>query len=368
MKAYDLIGQRFGSLEVKERIPSGKKVKWRCVCDCGKEDYYVTTSSLISGKTYQCNECGKKATGKAKRKSHIGEKHGMLTIVDEIYHYNGTKRKVYVCECECGKTNVIKDDSYKFSNISSCGCNTNKAKQLSQRIDITGNKYGRLLVKEVLWDEKPIKVRALCDCGKEVILNKRDVMYLHTQSCGCLQKERASQSNYVDYTGYVSESGVQLIKPYKQNKRGVWIWECECGFCGNHFYEIPIKIKNNHTKSCGCMKESWGETYITQILDEHKIKYQKQYSFDDCRNKNRLRFDFAILNEDCTISTLIEYDGQQHFKPVSIFQGEERYENTKKRDEIKDNYCKEHNIPLIRLPYYLSNDEILQTILSIKKP
>ena len=65
---------------------------------------------------------------------------------------------------------------------------------------------------------------------------------------------------------------------------------------------------------------------------------------------------------------LIEYDGQQHFMPVSIFKGDDGYLETQKHDKIKNDYCKQHNIPLIRLPYYLTNNEILQTILSIKKP
>ena len=368
MKPYDLIGQQFGSLKVQERVPSGKKVKWRCSCDCGNNDYYATTSSLISGKTFRCNICGKKASGKAKRKSYIGKKYGLLTITDEIYNYNGTNRKVFICDCDCGKSNIIKESTYKFSDNSSCGCNLRNIRQKDFGTDVTGQYFGRLYVKEVLWHYNPIKVLCQCKCGNEIVLNKRDVTSLHTQSCGCLQKEMASKGQCVDYTGYVSDSGVKVIQPYKQNNKGQWIWECECGICGKHFYEIPIKIKNNHTKSCGCMNTSWGELYISQILDEYKFNYKKQYSFQDCKNINVLRFDFAILDDNNNVSMLIEYDGQQHFMPVPIFKGDDGYLETQKRDKIKNDYCKQHNIPLIRLPYYLTNNEILQTILSIKKP
>ena len=139
MKPYDLIGQRFGSLKVQERVPSGKKVKWRCSCECGNNDYYVTTSSLISGKTFRCNICGKKASGKAKRKSYIGKKYGLLTIMDEIYNYNGTNRKVFICDCDCGKSNIIKESTYKFSDNSSCGCNLKKILELMLQVNTLGD-------------------------------------------------------------------------------------------------------------------------------------------------------------------------------------------------------------------------------------
>ena len=65
---------------------------------------------------------------------------------------------------------------------------------------------------------------------------------------------------------------------------------------------------------------------------------------------------------------LIEYDGQQHYQPISLFGGEEGYKQTVYRDKLKDKYCKDHNLFLLRLPYYLSNDEIKQKILNTIKP
>ena len=50
------------------------------------------------------------------------------------------------------------------------------------------------------------------------------------------------------------------------------------------------------------------------------------------------------------------YDGQQHFKPVN-FNGSQdgglsSFIETQKRDEIKNRYCKDNNIKLIRIPYW----------------
>lgn len=76
--------------------------------------------------------------------------------------------------------------------------------------------------------------------------------------------------------------------------------------------------------------------------------------------KKQLPFDFAIFKKDQLIS-LIEYDGEQHFKPVEIFGGEEGFKNQKMRDEVKDAYCIENEIPLLRIAYFDFDriDEIL---------
>ena len=48
---------------------------------------------------------------------------------------------------------------------------------------------------------------------------------------------------------------------------------------------------------------------------------------------------------------LIEYDGEQHFQKNDFFGGEKAFLERQERDLIKTQWCKEHNIPLIRIPY-----------------
>ena len=63
-------------------------------------------------------------------------------------------------------------------------------------------------------------------------------------------------------------------------------------------------------------------------------------------NSGKCRFDFYVNN-----NYLIEYDGQQHFESVEYFGGEEQLKIQQKRDTYKNQWCKENNIPLIRIPY-----------------
>ena len=65
----------------------------------------------------------------------------------------------------------------------------------------------------------------------------------------------------------------------------------------------------------------------------------------------KLRFDFAILDKYDNIFAVIEFDGAQHYKPVDFFGGVENFEKTKKRDSIKNKYCLDNNIEMIRISY-----------------
>ena len=59
-------------------------------------------------------------------------------------------------------------------------------------------------------------------------------------------------------------------------------------------------------------------------------------------------FDFAIINNG-NLAGLLEYDGIQHFRGWGS--SKEDLENIKRRDKIKNDYCKEKNIPLVRITY-----------------
>ena len=207
-------------------------------------------------------------------------------------------------------------------------------------------------------------VKCLCDCGKEVLLCKNDVQTGHTQSCGCLQKEKASEAKKVDHSGYKTELGVEILYSSKKNKKNQTLWTCKC-FCGNLFEILPAKIIEGHTQSCGCIRNSSGETFIENTLKENNISYKKEYTFPDCKKEYVLRFDFAIFDDNKNLLSLCEFDGQQHFKPIEIFGGKEGFKSTQERDRMKNKYCKEHSIPLVRFPYNLPRETIKKQLLNI---
>jgi hypothetical protein len=128
--------------------------------------------------------------------------------------------------------------------------------------------------------------------------------------------------------------------------------------------KVTVECKNRHitTKSIAsiisgngclhCNKPSKGEQKIEDYLIKNNIIFERQYKFNDCRNKNPLPFDFAIKDKDNNLTHLIEYDGKQHFEPIKYYGGEKGFEYRKKNDNIKNKYCKRKNINLIRVPYW----------------
>lgn len=295
-------------------------------------------------------------------KDLTGQKFGHLTIASRApskIDLSGKARTMWYCFCDCGNPDVVivSGDYLKQSKCPSCGCEAKKNKIEKNRINNIGQKFGRLTIVDILWDKKPTKAVCKCDCGNDYIGIKADIVAGHTQSCGCLQSENVSIANTKDWTDHVAESGVKFIKQDHMNDKGQWIWKCECPLCKNPFYELPAKVNNGHTTSCGCRIQSFGESYIKSILEDMSAEFEPQYTFDDCKNIYVLRFDFGILYNDKLLG-LIEYDGKQHFEPIEYFGGKDGFMKTQKRDKIKNEYCKVHNIPLLRLPYTLSIEEI----------
>ena len=102
------------------------------------------------------------------------------------------------------------------------------------------------------------------------------------------------------------------------------------------------------------MKASRGEIKICDILNAAGLTYIEEYSFPDLisRNKQVLRFDFAVLDDNGDLDFLIEYQGIQHYEPREKFGGIAGLKKQQYHDMLKREYCKKHNIPLVAIPYY----------------
>lgn len=112
---------------------------------------------------------------------------------------------------------------------------------------------------------------------------------------------------------------------------------------------------NHHLSGAGCpiCKESRGESNIRKYLEKFGVRYVKQYRFKDCRDIRPLPFDFYLPD----YNMCIEYQGEQHFKPVNYFGGVNKFNTLIKRDLIKKLYCENNNINLL-LVNYLDNIEL----------
>lgn len=104
----------------------------------------------------------------------------------------------------------------------------------------------------------------------------------------------------------------------------------------NHIY---------HGHGCTpCGRSSKGEERISNFLNKNNIKNEREKEFESLK---KFRFDFYLPR----YNICIEYDGEQHFRPIKYFGGEQQFKKTVERDKIKNNYCHDNNIKLIRILY-----------------
>ena len=339
-----LIGKKFNKVTVIDfDKKEGYDLWWNCICDCGKK-FKTTSRKLRTNPNISCG-CSKKTAGI----DLTGQTFGRLTVISKAENLNG--KWAWNCICSCGNEVVVRGDNLRNGMTQSCGC-------LNRNIvtkDLTGRRFGKLIVLnktserqngKVIWD-------CLCDCGNHTKVNSGNLISGKTQSCGCLKRERTSEASLNDLTGKRFGKLV-AIEPTQKRAGSYVIWKCRCD-CGEECEKSSWILTHGHTIKCPKCKASKGELAIAELLKINNIPFESEKRFGTCKDKNTLPFDFFVNN-----SYLIEFDGIQHFQYTNYsWNTKENFELLKKHDNIKNQWCKENNIPLIRIPYtHLDNLKI----------
>jgi len=138
----------------------------------------------------------------------------------------------------------------------------------------------------------------------------------------------------------------EILGEYKNNKTKIKVRHDKCG---NEWEVTPNDfIKGNRCPIC---KMSKGEEKIAKYLTKFGIKYETQKEFGGLVYLRPLKFDFFLIDRNLCI----EYDGEQHFEPINFCgnkeQAEENFKNQQIRDKMKNEYCKDNGINLLRIKY-----------------
>lgn len=289
------IGETIRDFKVLDRI-NDKQFEVQCI-HCGIKKT-LTMQTLRAGLKQQGNSCLCECTRSGIKP---GDVFGRLTVLHRDIENIIYGRITFVCQCECGNIVSVKGKDLKSGNVRSCGClakdssinNIHKTPTFAQAENLVGQRSGKLTVMRLATSE-------------EVINRPPHIKY----------------------------------------------WVCKCD-CGNTHIVSTSDFKMGKVQSCGCLI-SKGEAKIKSILEENHINYATQFYFDDLKSSQNRKyyFDFGILNNDNQLQYLIEYDGIQHSDKNHQFgNSQESFQIIQQRDKIKNDYCKEHNIPLIRIPY-----------------
>lgn len=243
-------------------------------------------------------------------------------------------KKIYwKCRCKCGTEKEIEQYALTSGHSKSCGClraNLNASNLLNQQFGalIAIEKTDKRTHGRVIW-------KCQCVCGKIVEFDSQRLRQTKYPHCGC-------QSSLIGQT--FGKLTVIDKAPNPTKSRNLY-WKCKCE-CGNTSVCSTGDLRSGKVIGCGCSK-SIGQYNIAKILSNNSIKFKTEYSFPDLKDKKLLRFDFAVFDLKNNLIRLIEFDGVQHTDKNSPWYSEKVVEH----DLMKNNYAKQNNIPLVRIPY-----------------
>lgn len=237
---------------------------------------------------------------------------------------------------------------------------------MAKKIDMIGFKSDKLTVIEETSPDNGARWKCKCECGKEIIVRGGTLRSPKApKSCGCERTRKLieynKKYNIKDITNQRFGSLVAQEMTDKRSNIGSVIWKCKCD-CGKEVLIPSADLCSGNTKSCGCGRhKSLGEDKIITLLKEYNIPFVQEYSFKDLKFEDTqyyARFDFYVNN-----SYLIEYDGIQHFvQGQGVYDNIDKFKRTQYHDQVKNNYCLERNIPLIRIPYTELNNLTIEML------
>lgn len=183
------------------------------------------------------------------------------------------------------------------------------------------------------------------------------ILYYDQKCPFCETYKRNKDTEYIAKEIQFKDPEYSLVGEYIDSYHNIEIRHSKCG---KTFFILPSNFLS-HGQRCPSCLGYVNENYIFNLLSERydSTDLFRNYIFPDCKYMSALRFDFFIKSKN----TVIEYDGEQHFKPIY---GNDEFEKSKVRDSIKDEYCKTHNINIIRIPYWEFDNvnEILKEVLN----
>lgn len=341
-------------------IKSNKNMQFQCnICEYKWKTYptHVTNPSSKTGKPTGCPNCSAKARNQEHRitnEVYLQRLQKINPTIIALGTYE-TARTPMKFKCTiCGHIWFTKPceltDKKNPSMCPKCAkASFIKKKTLSQEQFLT--KWNQIgadieLLEKYNGADKPIRMRCKI-CGFEW-LNKPSYIIYQKHGCPkCAGKRHNTEWLKAEISKYNPD--ITPLGEYAGMHNKV---EMFCNICGNKWFAKPNHLVRDKT-GCPRCKGSHGEKRIANILNQMNIDFESEKVFEDCTYKNVLRFDFYIPAKNLCI----EYDGRQHFQPVNFGSRNEEesikeFDKTQQRDAIKTKYCIDHNISLLRIPYW----------------
>jgi Zn ribbon nucleic-acid-binding protein len=306
----------------------------------------------------------------AKKKTHEQYVKEVYDIVGDEYEvvgeYNSYHKKIELKHNQCKHTFSMTPANFlsgqRCPKCSKIAGNNKQTKTheifLKEVYELVGNDY--LLLEP--YETAKTKIRVLHNkCGNtwliapDKFLRGRRCPVCATEHAHTIQ--RRTQQEFEELVFQIGNNEYIVLNNYINANESIRLKHKICG----HSFNVRANHFINGSRCPRC-RESKGEKQIGKYLNSNDIPHEPQYSFVGCINKRLLRFDFAIFNKENKLIYLIEYDGELHFESVEYFGGDEKLQQQIENDKIKNTYCKNNNIKLYRIPYWMLDN--IEKILS----
>lgn len=181
-------------------------------------------------------------------------------------------RTAWVCRCECGTEKIIASSALTSGGTVSCGCYNKEQITKAKLIDLTGRKFGKLVVCH----RDTVRVDfvwwwCLCECGKSTCVKAGALTCGATRSCGCVRRKLPPQEaqRRVAYRGFLANAKIRNIEVSITELQWIALTSKPCAYCG--------EIGSNETKpKTGC----YGTTFKHNGIDRKNSDLP--YTIENC--------------------------------------------------------------------------------------
>lgn len=323
----------------------------------------IRTSYKNKHKKISCKNCNIKSMWNKTKDQRINSYHArLLKQSKDDFDFQPSSvndNGIFYCT-HCG-TYYLSTINRVLYGSKGCGCSKcaqNYKKNRKDRVSYKST-YEKCLEKRIDIPYKPLfsigrHSKSYYICQKHGLYLQENGSHLYGNGCpDCCNENKNNSSNKLSNSEFFKRSINLGFKPcfnyinYDHNTT------FECLKCHYKFNSTLHNILAGGSCPNCSPKVSHGEMLIRYYLNKHNISYISEKRFDDCVDKRPLPFDFYLPD----YSTLIEYQGKQHFEHINYFyETRNSLKDRKHKDYLKSKYAKENGYKLLR-PTYKTNTQ-----------
>lgn len=299
-----------------------------------------------------CSKCKHEKLSNVSSKTTEEYKNELSVIHPNIYVLDEYQKSITPILHYCNKHNV-KWSVAPYTLLHGVGCPECVKDNIKNRFMLTHDEYVKLL-KEKNPDVIPqesylgydVKIKHLHKSCKHITLMTPDSA-LQGNGCNLCVGKKISKKIIKSHEQYINDLGkinpyIKIHGKYKGYDQRIY---AECVICGNQWEPCAGFLTDG--QGCPVCNESIGERNIRRYLDAHNIEFVRSYKFDDLLGigNGKLSYDFFIP----LANLLVEFQGEQHKKPIEHFGGEKQFKIQQEHDKRKMNYALTHGYNFLEI-------------------